>query len=93
MRSSDRGLDITIDHDGRTSELEVDHLIFAIGRDPSIELLDQDLNSKREKLIEEGLLYLIGDVKNGRYRQTIIAMGDDIKAAMKIAEIFSERPE
>ena len=43
------------------------------------------------ELVEAGVLHFVGDVKNGLYRQTAIAVGDGIKAAMKINTRLRER--
>ena len=64
------------------STLEVDYLIGALGRLPRVELLSglpdaQDLQSR-------GALHRVGDVQRGMYRQTAIAVGDGLLAAMKI---------
>ena len=80
-------------HSTSPTSRDVDFLLFAIGREPCLDYLDRDLDSKLERLREEGLLYLIGDVKNGTYRQVTIAMGDGIRAAMGIARILPESPE
>lgn len=59
--------------------IEADYLLFAIGRVPqtdflSDELINQNVNG----------LYLVGDMKNGLYRQAAIAAGDGLRAAMDI---------
>jgi len=41
-------------------------------------------------LEREGILYRVGDVKNGLYRQTAIAVGDGILVAMKISQSLYE---
>ncbi|ASJ09228.1 pyridine nucleotide-disulfide oxidoreductase [Thermococcus siculi] len=54
---------------------EVDLVLGAIGRVPNIELV---------KDIEDENLFLVGDVKNGIYRQTALAIADGIRTAMTI---------
>ena len=41
---------------------------------------------QKDTLERDGLLYFIGDVKNGMVRQTAVATGDGIRAAMAIVE-------
>ncbi|WP_148882109.1 NAD(P)/FAD-dependent oxidoreductase [Thermococcus aciditolerans] len=61
----------------RTSagDFEVELVLGAIGRIPNIELMEG---------IEDDNLFLVGDVKNGIYRQTALAIADGIKTAMVI---------
>ncbi|NJE10349.1 NAD(P)/FAD-dependent oxidoreductase [Thermococcus sp. MAR1] len=61
----------------RTSagDFEVELVLGAIGRVPNIELVQN---------IEDDNLFLVGDVKNGIYRQTALAIADGIKTAMTI---------
>ncbi|NJE76014.1 NAD(P)/FAD-dependent oxidoreductase [Thermococcus sp. ES12] len=61
----------------RTSagNFEADLVLGAIGRVPNIELVEG---------IEDDNLFLVGDVKNGIYRQTAVAIADGIKTAMVI---------
>jgi thioredoxin reductase len=40
--------------------------------------------------VSHGDLYYVGDVANGLYRQTAIAVGDGILAAMKISRRLEE---
>ncbi len=56
-------------------EFEVDLVLGAIGRVPNIELVQG---------IEDDNLFLVGDVKNGIYRQTALAIADGIRTAMTI---------
>jgi len=79
------GLNIICVHHGKTIQIEADYLLFAIGRKAALDFIDHKL------LTEQGItesskskLYFAGDVKNGLYRQAVIAAGDGIKVAMKI---------
>lgn len=65
--------------------IEADFLLIAIGREPCLEVVGGELSEINQRLITDGKLYLIGDVKNGRFRQTAICVGDGVKAAMDIA--------
>jgi thioredoxin reductase len=70
--------------------LKVDILIGAIGRDPQLEFIPSHFREKAIQLENSGDLYFVGDVTNGLYRQTAIAVGDGILAAMKIYNKFKE---
>jgi thioredoxin reductase len=59
--------------------LYADYLLFAIGRVPQTEFLEDGLFKEEV----EGL-YLVGDVHNGLYRQAAIAAGEGLRAAMEI---------
>lgn len=63
-----------------------DYTIFATGREPELGLLMGYKPEKRRELEQNGMLYVIGDVKNGMVRQTAVAAGDGIRAAMAIRE-------
>jgi thioredoxin reductase len=65
--------------------LEVDYLIYAIGRVANTEYFSDNICKLSEQLQKEHKLFVIGDVKNGKYRQASIAAADGIKAAMQIA--------
>jgi thioredoxin reductase len=73
-----------------TTEQKADYLIMAIGREPQLDFLADRLRKKQKKLEAAGKLYFLGDVKNGSYRQTAIAVGDAVMAAMKINRIVNE---
>ena len=64
--------------------IDADCIMYAIGRDACMYFLDDELLKESLNLQKERLLYFIGDVTNGNYRQTFIAAGDGIKTAMKI---------
>jgi len=61
----------------------VDYLVCAIGRIPNIDFI-KGLNLDNEK--QKGRLKIAGSVCTGNYRQTAIAVGMGIKAAMEISE-------
>ena len=69
-------------------EMSADYVIVAIGREPGLDFLSDKLKKSLETLTKINKLYMVGDVRNGLYRQTAIAVGDGIKAAM---EIFRNR--
>ncbi|MEE9553369.1 MAG: NAD(P)/FAD-dependent oxidoreductase [candidate division Zixibacteria bacterium] len=81
----DDQLSICYRRDGKEKELRADYLVFAIGRKPATGFFSDRLNDNKDRLLKDGLLYMIGDVNNGLYRQTAIATGNGIKAAMKTA--------
>lgn len=62
--------------------IDVDYLVGALGRTPRLDLLSG--LSDVHILETEGRLHLIGDVRRGMYRQTAIAVGDGMLAAMRI---------
>lgn len=61
-----------------------DLLMPAIGREPCLDFLDSDCLNRREELRREGVLFMIGDVVDGPYRQVAISAGDGLRAAMEI---------
>jgi thioredoxin reductase len=63
---------------------QVDYLIGAIGREPALGFLSDQVLELAPELEDQGLLYFIGDVKNDIYRQTSISVGDGVRAAMQI---------
>ena len=64
--------------------LQADYLIGAIGREPYLDFISERIIDLTPELEQQGLLYFIGDVKNGLYRQTSISVGDGVRAAMNI---------
>ena len=65
-------------------KMHVSYLLFAIGRKLCLDFLSNNIKNNFKMLQEMGILYMIGDVNNGSYRQTAIAVGDGIKCAMKV---------
>jgi thioredoxin reductase len=73
------------------NSIKVDLLIGAIGRDPQLDFISGIFHQKAIQLESSGELYYVGDVANGVYRQTSIAVGDGILAAMKIYRHLKEK--
>lgn len=71
---------------GSLNRMTADHVIAAIGRVPREIALLPGLTGSIEDLVDEGKLRFAGDVMNGIYRQTSIAVGDGVRAAMEIYE-------
>ncbi|NIW45519.1 MAG: NAD(P)-binding domain-containing protein [Gammaproteobacteria bacterium] len=69
---------------------EVNLLIGAIGREENLPPMSDQLRIKSASLVDSGRLHFVGDVQNGIYRQTAIAIGDGLKAAMKVYQFLKE---
>ncbi|MFC1800250.1 NAD(P)/FAD-dependent oxidoreductase [Candidatus Eisenbacteria bacterium] len=67
---------------GRIS-IEADYVLLAIGREPRLDFITDRLSEGMEGLQRSGVLHLIGDVGRGMMRQTAIATGDGVRAAME----------
>jgi thioredoxin reductase len=85
---SDGGLRLDCTQQTGRIALEADYLIGALGRTPRDELLSG--LPEAENLQAAGRLHVIGDVHNGIYRQTAIAVGDGLRTAMKIYQYLEE---
>jgi thioredoxin reductase (NADPH) len=88
--SSTGQLELLCQTSSREEKIYVDYLLGAIGRVPRLGFISPDLGKQEDGLQSGGMLYYIGDVKNGIYRQTAIAVGDGLLAAMKIYSYFKE---
>jgi len=76
-------------HQG-SRQIDADFLVGAIGREPNLDFLSSQFSEKAIQLENSGKLYFVGDVINGFYRQTGIAVGNGISAAMKIYNHLKE---
>jgi len=65
-------------------EFTADYLIGALGRRANLDFVSADVLRRASRLEKQGSLYWIGDVVNGLYRQTAIAAGQGLMAAMQI---------
>ena len=75
---------------GGAESFEADYVLFAIGRDPNLDFLSDEVRQRERELVESGRLYFVGDVKNELYRQVSIAVGDGLRAAMQIYSRISK---
>ncbi len=73
-----------------TSNITVDYLIGALGRIPAMGFVSVNLKLKIKSLEAQGWLHFIGDVRNGIFRQTTIAVGDGVRTAMQIYQKLKE---
>ena len=78
------GLSIQCESRGTTSSISADFVVFALGREPEVSFLSSRSREMEAALMERGQLFFIGDVRNGLMRQTAIAAGDGLRAAMQI---------
>lgn len=78
------GMRLECSHPAGPRSFHADYLVVAFGREPQLDFLSAQLLKTSQGLEGQGLLYFIGDVKNGIFRQTAIAVGDGLLAAMQI---------
>lgn len=71
-------------NNGQTVTMPADYLVIAVGRQPQRDCFTPGLREMERELLDAGRLVLVGDVKNGPFRQAGIAVGNGIEAAMKI---------
>jgi len=90
VNPSETGLELTWKQNDREWKEQYDFLLIAIGRAPLLDYLSQSIQSRLKEFENEGLIYPIGDLKNGRYRQMSISIGDGVKAAMQAAQKLTE---
>ena len=83
-------LQLSVSFSGANRDLEGDYLIAAIGREPEMGFTTPSIMMEIEGSPVAKRLYRIGDLKNGQYRQTAIAVGDGIRTAMEIDQYLSE---
>ncbi len=88
MSVSSHGAGVVCSARGSTKRLNADFILMACGRMPNTEFLDPALRKSmgRRPPPETAVtgLFLAGDVARGDHRQTGIAVGDGIRAAMMV---------
>lgn len=70
-------------------QIHTRYLIGAIGREAKLDYANNLSPESFDELESQGALYQIGDVCNGIYRQTSIAVGQGVLTAMKIYRCLS----
>ena len=91
LNDSENNLLVECRTSGGISRFSGNYLIFAIGREPQLDFLSDNLKKSAKEFARKKLLYFVGDVKNEIYRQTAISVGDGIKTAMIIAENITKK--
>lgn len=91
IKATDKGLALDCKTPNEQKTLIVDFLICAVGRDPQLDFISGQFEKKAIQLESTGDLYYVGDVVNGLYRQTAIAVGDGILTAMKLYNRLEEK--
>ena len=93
VRETDGGLSLTVKGKGRQRELATDYILIACGREPELSVLDDDLKRRIGGLKDPPRtrvpgLFVGGDAVRGIHRQTGIAVGDGVLAAMLAMEFL-----
>ena len=97
LKGSPKGLILQSRMGGQQIETAGDLILLACGRTPNLDILSPDLRRRlasRTDVPRTGVqgLYLVGDVARGNHRQTGIAVGDGIRAAMLAQDYLGRRP-
>ncbi len=88
IRESDGSrIQLVCSHGKSQAHYDADYLVFAIGRYPNDACLEHISPASQQQLVEQGRLYFVGDFINNQYRQSAIAAGNGIQAAMQIGNI------
>ncbi|MGA9117076.1 MAG: NAD(P)/FAD-dependent oxidoreductase [Bacteroidota bacterium] len=73
-----------------TLRLDIHYLIGALGREPELGFVSGEVRAQMTPLQVSGRLHIIGDVRNGAFRQTAIAAGEGVRAGMEIVRRLKE---
>ena len=96
LKDFTRGIQLQCRKGNERIEFTADYVLMACGREPNVELLDDNLRRKAgraPKIPETGVpgFFIAGDVVRGPHRQTAIAAGDGVRAAMLVEEYLRKR--
>ena len=86
MTFDDHKIKIKATRGSKKEILDYDFMFVTVGRSPNISFLSEELHKAYKKSKKIPNLFIIGDVKNKKYRQISISMGDGVKSAMKISQ-------
>lgn len=90
VKLTDNGrLALSLESPAGAWEYTADYLIGALGRRANLDFISPDVQRQAARLEKQGRLYRIGDVANGLYRQTAIAAGQGLLAAMQIYHLLT----
>lgn len=90
VSSADGGMTVECSSPSGQTIFQADALIGAIGREPQLDFISSPLLERLADFETRGILHLVGDVKNGIFRQSAIAVGDGIRAGMRIHQVLEE---
>lgn len=83
-KGEEKPLKVKLIDDEKISYQECDIIIFATGREPDDIYLSGIDPDELATLIRNKKIHLAGDIKNGVFRQAVIAAGNGVESAMKI---------
>jgi thioredoxin reductase len=91
MQRTDGKVTVRCRDNSGARELLADYILVACGREPNMDVLSPSLRKrtgKMKRIPETGVpgLFIAGDVTRGKHRQTTIAVGDGVLAAMMVDE-------
>ncbi len=89
-KDSNFGMFVDCQSDEGELQFQADYLLIAIGREANLDCMSEELLPQASRLVEQGVLHIIGDVKNGIFRQTSIAVGEGVMTAMKVYRYLKE---
>lgn len=89
-RRAGNKLEMILNQNGERKIETAELVLVAIGRQPALNFLSSTLQAQLDSLEQACRCWRIGDVKNGLWRQTAIAVGDGMKAAMQISHMILE---
>ena len=90
IREDDGRISIMAGTGATKNQFECDYLVTAIGREPELGFAAGKFIKQMDQLQEEKKLFLIGDLHNGSFRQTALAVGDGIRSGMEIGQILEK---
>jgi thioredoxin reductase (NADPH) len=90
MDNPEGGLIVECSSPNGPQKFHADHIIGAIGRVPQLDFISASLLERSSEFENKGILHFVGDVKNGIFRQTAIAIGDGIRTAMRLYQVLKE---